>query len=69
MTVLSEIDPVHGEAVSLRIADNSPECELGLGRMYARSSARFSALHTFQAFGNSEKPSRNNGLRSALAVE
>ena len=68
MTVLSEIDPVHGEAVSLRIADNSPECELGLGRL-SRPSARFSALHTFQAFGDSEKPSRNNGLRSALAVE
>jgi len=32
-------------------------------------SARFSALHTFQAFGNSEKPPRNNGLRGALAVE
>ena len=26
-------------------------------------------LHTFQAFGNSEKPPRNNGLRGALAVE
>jgi hypothetical protein len=25
--------------------------------------------HTFQAFGNSEKPPRNNGLRGALAVE
>ena len=46
-----------------------PECELGLGCMYSSPSARFSALHTFQAFGNSEKPPRNNGLRGALAVE
>jgi hypothetical protein len=40
-----------------------------LGCMYSSPSARFSALHTFQAFGNSEKPPRNNGLRGALAVE
>ena len=46
-----------------------PECELGLGCMYSSPSACFSALHTFQAFGNSEKPTRNNGLRGALAVE
>jgi hypothetical protein len=46
-----------------------PECELGLGCMYSSPSARFSALQTFQAFGNSEKPPRNNGLRGALAVE
>jgi hypothetical protein len=46
-----------------------PECELGLGCMYSSPSARSSALHTFQAFGNSEKPPRNNGLRGALAVE
>lgn len=46
-----------------------PECELGLGCMYSSPSARFSALHTFQAFGNSEKPPRNNGLRGAIAVE
>jgi hypothetical protein len=46
-----------------------PECELGLGCMHSSPSARFSALHTFQAFGNSEKPPRNNGLRGALAVE
>ena len=45
-----------------------PECELGFGCMYSSPSARFSALHTFQAFGNSEKPPRNNGLRGALAV-
>jgi hypothetical protein len=31
-----------------------PECELGLGCTYSSPSARFSALHTFQAFGNSE---------------
>jgi len=37
--------------------------------MYSGLSARFSALHTFQAFGNSEKPPRKNGLRGALAVE
>jgi len=36
-----------------RIADIRPECELGLGCMYSSPSARFSALHTFQAFGNS----------------
>jgi hypothetical protein len=46
-----------------------PECELGLGCIYSSPSARFSALHTFQAFGNSEKLPRNNGLRGALAVE
>jgi hypothetical protein len=45
------------------------QCELGLGCMYSSPSARFSAFHTFQAFGNSEKPPRNNGLRGALAVE
>ena len=33
--------------------------------MYSSPSARFSALHTFQAFANSEKPPRNNGLRGA----
>jgi len=37
--------------------------------MYSSPSARFSALHTFQAFGNSEKPPPNNGLPGALAVE
>ena len=46
-----------------------PECELSLACMYSSPSARFSALHTFQAFGNSEKSPRNNGLRGALAVE
>ena len=46
-----------------------PECELGLRCMYSSPSARFSALHTFQAFGNSEKPAGNNGLPGALAVE
>jgi hypothetical protein len=30
---------------------------------------RFSARHTFQAFGNSEKLPRNKSLRGALAVE
>jgi hypothetical protein len=52
-----------------RFATIRPECELGLGCMYSSPSARFSTLHTFQAFGNSEKPPRNNGLRGALAVE
>jgi hypothetical protein len=33
-----------------------PECELGLGCTYSSFYARFSALHTFQAFGNSESP-------------
>ena len=33
-----------------------PECELGLGCMYSSPSARFSALHTFRAFENSESP-------------
>jgi len=37
--------------------------------MYSSLFARFSALNTFQAFGNSEKLPRNNGLRGALAVE
>src|SRR5258708_40340373 len=45
-----------------------PECELGLGCMYSSPSHRFSALHTFQSFGNSEKPPRNNGLRGALSL-
>jgi len=51
------------------LADNAPECELGMGCIYSSPSARFSALHRFQAFGNSEKPPRNNALRGALGVE
>ena len=43
-----------------------PECELGLGCTSSSRSARFAALHTFQAFGNLEKLPRNNGLRGAL---
>jgi hypothetical protein len=31
--------------------------------LYSNPSARFSALHTFQAFANSEKHPSNNGLR------
>jgi hypothetical protein len=46
-----------------------PECELGLGCIYSSPSARFSALRTFQAFGNSEKPPGNNGLRGVLAFD
>ena len=46
-----------------------PECELGLGCMYSSPSARFSALHTFKPLGISEKPTHNNGLRGALAIE
>jgi hypothetical protein len=42
---------------------------LPVGFFFRRKELRFSALHTFQAFGNSEKPPRNNGLRGALAVE
>jgi hypothetical protein len=67
------IMPEHEERgmnrITSRLPTIRPECELGLGCMYSNPSARFSALHTFQAFGNSEKPRRNNGLRGALAVE
>ena len=47
----------------------SEASELGLGCMYSSPSARFWALRTFQAFGNSEKPTRDNALRGALAFE
>jgi len=46
-----------------------PECGLGWGACTPAPSARFPAFHTFQAFANSEKLPRNNGLRGALAVE
>jgi len=63
--------PSHGRtlAINCGLPAIRLECELGLGCMYSSPSARFSALHTFQAFGNSEKPPRNNALRGALAVE
>ena len=46
-----------------------PEFELGLGCMYSSPSDCFSAIYTFQAFGNSERPPRNNGLRGALSSD
>src|SRR5215469_2993221 len=46
-----------------------PDCELGLGCMYSSPSARFSAVHTFQAFEKSPHattacgaPSRSSDL-------
>src|SRR5258708_13205796 len=54
--------PSHGQTGRNRITSClptiRPECELGLGCMYSSPSARSSALHTFQAFGNSEKPTQ-----------
>jgi hypothetical protein len=53
----------------LPVADNTSGMRTRLGVHVLQPSACFSALHTFQAFGNSEEPPRNNGLRGALAVE
>ena len=70
MTGYVEVIPKNPiRTVTSGLATIRPECELGLGCRYSSPSARFSALHTFQAFGNSEKPPRNNGLLGALAVE
>jgi hypothetical protein len=62
-TAFGRFLPDHGQLFHNPVREGLPtirsECELGLGCMYSSLFARFSALHTFQAFGNSEKPPRN----------